>query len=347
MQRKDRNSPRSRTVFSLAALGALSCFRAIAILGSLTFSLPLRAMENEEEAAPAVAPTEMQAKVKVETIQSGELPVEIHAIGTVVPRRQTPTSVVSWIGGIVSSVEVRDGQMVNSGTVLLRLDARAVKNALAKADAGLRAAEAELQKALNGGLDAAQADLDVAASQAAVTARQARQESDRQAALLAENLTSEKAATIARQTSEEAERVAKATSDKARYYRTSGRAAELARLQAAAEQARADARAAQLDMDGAVICASQRGRVVRLDANVGRMVAAGTVVAQVIGDTASAVLVHLAPVEADAVRVGAPVSVYTTTKNALPGKIASNAVELEPDTRNLPDGAHVVEEPAR
>ena len=274
----------------------------------------------------------MKAKVKIETIHTGELPVVIHTIGAVVPRRQHASSVISWIGGVVSSVEVRDGETVDSGTVLLRLDARAVANALAKARAGLRSAEAALDKAVNGGLDSTQADLDLAASQADTAARQAKLESDRQDALLAEKLTSEKAALVARQAKQETERAAKATSDKARYYRTSGRATELAQLQAAVEQAKAEVRVADQDMENAVIHAPGQGRIIRLDANVGRMLAPGTVVAHVIGDTASAVLIHLAPRDADAIRLGAPVSIRTVMRDTLAAPAAPTHVELEPDT---------------
>jgi len=341
MRAMDRRPPRIRKVLPMAVLLMLSGIVALAIFLQPTFSPLPWALENEEEAAPAVAPAETQAKVKIEVIHSGELPVQLHAVGTVVARRQTPASVVSWIGGIVTGVEVRDGQMLNSGAVILRLDPRVVKNALAKAQAGLRAVEADLQKAVGGGLDATQADLDLAGAQGDIAARQARQESDRQAALLAENLTSEKAATIARQAKEETERAAKAASDKARYYRTSGRAAELARLQAAVEQVKAEVRAAELDMQSAVIRAPQRGRVVRLDAHAGRMITPGTVVAQVIGDTASAVLVHVSPADAGAVRIGALVSVRSITTQTLSGKVVSVGVELDPDTGLVPVEAYL------
>jgi RND family efflux transporter MFP subunit len=327
----------------------------LAIIGLVSITA-VRALEEEEE-GPAIPPGEMQARVRIETVHEGELPVQLHAIGTLVPRRQNPTSVVALTDGVVTSVEVRDGQMVNSGTVLVRLDARSAKNALAKAQAALRGAEADLNKAMKGGLESEQATLDVAAAQAEMVERQTRKESERQAALLAEDLTSEKAATIARQTWEEAQRAARAARDKAGYYRQSGRSSELARVQAAVEQARAEVRAAQLDMGGAVVRAPQRGRVSRLDASVGRVVAAGSVVAQVMGTSASALLVHLAPADADRVRIGAPVAIRNSHAAAIvpqatsataasrplaarppisAGTVVSVGLELDPETGLVP-----------
>jgi len=284
--------------------------RVAVLLFSVAFACLGRiAVAAEEEETEKVEPADMQARVKVVKPRPGELPIQLHTLGTVAARQQIPAAICCIVTGIVRTVEVRDGQEVTSGTLLVRLDDRSFRQALAKTEGASRAARSDLQMALDGGLDAKQADADLAAAQAAITAKQAQREAERQAALFKDQMASEKAATEARQTADAAERAAKATAEKARIYRESGRALELARLRATVEQAEADVRSANLNLDATLMLAPGDGRVSHLSAVVGRSVAVGDMMAQVVGRSMLVVRAGLVPASAGNVRIGAPVQV--------------------------------------
>jgi multidrug efflux pump subunit AcrA (membrane-fusion protein) len=292
---------------------------------------------EEQEEGQAVSPADMNVRVRTATVETGEMPVTIKAVGVFVPRMQSPAMVVSLIPGIVSQVDVREGQMVEAGAVMIRLDPRRSQGALAKAKAGLRVVESSLQKAVHGGLDTEQVELDLAAQQAKVAVQQARLEADRQKALLADHLASGKAAFDAQVALEEAERRAKAAEDKATIFRTVGREMELAQLDASVEQSKAELAAAQLDREVVDIRAPQAGRVSGLKVNVGSAVDDKTVLAQVIDERTAVLRFWLAPSDMQGIRPGATVTVQPgSSKESLTGRVISVGAELDSETGLVP-----------
>jgi multidrug efflux pump subunit AcrA (membrane-fusion protein) len=201
--RPDSQKTDSRKFFILSYVFCLLCSIFCLVLLS---SCAKKSGGDEGDNTEEVSPGEMDVQVKTAKIAAGEMPVMVKAVGVLAPAMQTPAIVVALIPGIVSKVEVTEGQMVESGTVIIRLDARKADNAMAKANAGLRLVESALQKASQGGLDIAQSELDLEARGTEAAAEQARLDADRQNSLLAEHLISEKAAFDAQKALEEADR---------------------------------------------------------------------------------------------------------------------------------------------
>ncbi|MBI3846143.1 MAG: HlyD family efflux transporter periplasmic adaptor subunit [Planctomycetes bacterium] len=308
---------------ALLALSGVGCSRGGAAGG-------------DEEAAPVVAPAELQAHVNVVAAVQGELPVFRRALGVVVAPRQAIARVSSRIAGVIASVDVVDGQEVAEGAVLAKLDAPAATEALARATASLASADADLRRATQGGLDGTQAELDLGAAQADLLARQTRQEASRQEALLAESFTSEKAATEARQAADAAERASRAAAEKSRVFRDTGRSAELARLQAAVDQVRAELHTAELDAGATIVRAPCGGRISKLDATVGRVVERGAALADVASSSATAVRVGLAPRDVNGVLLGAVVVVPRVDGASCTGHVTSIGGATDPDTGLIP-----------
>jgi len=292
---------------------------------------------EEEEETEEVSPADMDVQVKTVKIKTGEMPVLIKAVGVLAPSMQSPALVVPLSAGIVSKVEVREGQTVEAGTVIVRLDARKANNALSKAKAGLQLADADLQKATEGGLDNEQAELDVEAESAKATAQQAKLDADRQKSLLDEHLISEKTVLDAQKTLEEADRRAKAASDKAALFRKSGRAIELVSLKAAVEQARAELADAEFERENMDIKAPVSGRISGLKVNVGSSVDDKTVLAQVIGKTTAVVRLQLSAVDVENIQSDASLSIRPiSSKEQIPGRVISIGCELDADTGLVP-----------
>jgi multidrug efflux pump subunit AcrA (membrane-fusion protein) len=290
-----------------------------------------------EEDTQEVVPAEMDVQVKTAKIETGEMPIIVKAVGVLMPAMQSPANVVSMTGGIVSKVEVTEGQIVKAGTILIRLDSRKADNAVVKANISLRLVETDLQKATEGGLDIEQSDFDLEAKDSEAAAQQAKLDADRQKSLLAEHLTSEKAVLDSEKTLEEADRRAKAAKEKADLFRRSGRQIELAQLQTAVEQTRAELDAAKLDRDMLDIRAPVTGRISGLNVNVGSAVDEQTILAHVICEQNALVRSWLSPVDTEDIELGASVTIQPVSADGLiSGKVTSIGSELDPDTGLVP-----------
>ncbi len=292
---------------------------------------------GDEEESVQVEPNEMDVQVKTVKVETGEMPVTLKALGVLKPAMQSPANVVSLASGIVSKVEVTEGQTVEAGTIIIRLDPRQADNALAKARAAMQSVESDLQKATQGGLDLEQSELDLEAKNTEASAQQAKLDADRQKSLLAEHLTSEKSMLDAEKAMEETDRMAKAAKEKAELFRSSGRQAELNQLQAAVEQAKADLADAQLNREFMDIRAPVAGRISGLKVNVGSAVDDQTVLAHVIGDQTAVVRSWISPVDSENIEIGASVKVHpVSSEDSLSGKVISIGSELDPDTGLVP-----------
>jgi len=125
----------------------------------------------------ASRPTETAATPEPEA--QADLANVIWASGKLAPSQWTALSPDA--GGAVQTIDVRAGDQVEAGQVLLRLDAVHQKAALAQAQAQLQRAEAQLAEAMSGARDQ-----EIAAARAAVDAAQARLDRLQQGKPLAE-----------------------------------------------------------------------------------------------------------------------------------------------------------------
>ncbi|HAZ63296.1 MAG TPA: hypothetical protein DCZ72_06770, partial [Armatimonadetes bacterium] len=92
----------------------------------------------------------------------------------------TDVSIASKVPGRVVAIGAQEGERVPAGRVLVRLDDAAARGGVTQAEAGLRSARAQLEKAsLSLSLVETQADSGVRTAEAALAAARARQESAR------------------------------------------------------------------------------------------------------------------------------------------------------------------------
>ncbi len=310
----------------------------VAIAASAVIAPPRRGdgEDDEVQEGPTIDPADLQARVRVETARSGSLPVRLRAFGLVAPRGDEPTAVTAPQVGRVARVEVREGQAVKAGDPLVVLDDRPLQEALAKARAVVRAGELDFARARDFEQAAEQAELDLAIAQAEAAARAARAEAERQAALLVENLASERTATEARQAAEAAERVAKGATEKARVFRESGREAELTRLEAVVEAARIDVRTVEREIEWSVIRSPRDGSVCAPPIAVGRWVEAGTAVAQVVGEPTFAVAIQLTTTDAGSVAAEAAAHVTLPSGRIVAGTVRLVGRAVDPETGLVP-----------
>ena len=320
-------------------------FLIVPVLIIFFFSLNIKpGITQEEEEEESAALEEMEAQVKTEPLKTGELPVILTAMGTCIAGHQSPAIIVSRIQEVVKEVSVLDGQSVEAGQVIARLDDRVARANYERAKADFQAAEMELKNAENGGLDVMQADLDAAAKEATVAAEQARLQSSHKDELLAENLTSQRASQDARNAMEIALIKAESETKKAEMFRSGGRDMELKRIKAAYTQAQAELNAAQLDLDSTVIRSPLKGRVGGLNLTVGAPVEGMAVVAQVSSENMIAFRLWISPQDAKELTVGFPVSINPVLSDqSIQAKIVSIGGGLDDETGLVPVEAQPVE----
>lgn len=107
-----------------------------------------------------------QPKFETLTVQRGSLVASISATGVLEPEKSQ--AVAFETGGKVVEVYVKEGDLVEKGDLLARLDDGDLQLQLRQAEANLRAAEAQLAQ-----LKAKPAEVDIAAARAALAAAQA------------------------------------------------------------------------------------------------------------------------------------------------------------------------------
>jgi multidrug efflux pump subunit AcrA (membrane-fusion protein) len=288
------------------------------------------AAEAESSSSPT---SETHARVKVVPLREGTLPLTLRVLGKVNAIRQIPAALAALSEGTVSQVLARGGEEVSSGTVLLRLDDRMAQAELRKARSDLALAERELRYSEASGMAQEQEELDLSAGQARVLAEQAARESERLSKLLAKELTSEKAATEARQAAETGRKLAIAAENKASLFRRSGRGLGLDRLLAKVEEAKAAVRLAELKSEAMVVRAPLAGRVTSMHVSVGQSVEKGAPLVELQASKRIGAAFALPPARACQVRPAMPFALRDEqTSRTYQGTIIAVGAGVNPDS---------------
>jgi membrane fusion protein (multidrug efflux system) len=113
------------------------------IVGAAGFAYHRMAVEGEAAAAVGRGPSAVP--VEVAAAAAGTMRERIEAVGTTLARQAV--DVVALSGGRVAEIDLRPGQQVEAGAVLVRLDDRMQQAAVAEARASLREAQLALERA--------------------------------------------------------------------------------------------------------------------------------------------------------------------------------------------------------
>jgi membrane fusion protein, multidrug efflux system len=101
---------------------------------------------HRAEAKPALTQVS-ETPIRVEAVQHTSSAPAIEATGVLAPREEVRLSFK--IGGVVAAIAVEEGQRVQAGQVIARLDSREIDAQVAKAKSGLDKAERDLVRARN------------------------------------------------------------------------------------------------------------------------------------------------------------------------------------------------------
>jgi len=217
--------------------------------------------------------------VTVNRVEEGPLRQSVVASGRV--RTPERIELSPQLAGRVMAVEVREGDAVDAGQPLIRLDDREWKAAVDQASAAVAQAEARLRQLRELGLPVAEQAL----RQAEATALQARQQHRRVRELVARGFYSQAQLDEARR----AQEVAESQVASARLQRDSQQAGgiEVALAQSALEQARAALVAAQTRLGYAILRAPSAGTVLTRAVEAGDTVQPGAALLTIAptGDT--------------------------------------------------------------
>lgn len=217
--------------------------------------------------------------VTVNRVEEGPLRQSVVASGRV--RTPERIELSPQLAGRVMAVEVREGDAVDTGQPLIRLDDREWKAAADQANAAVTQAEARLRQLRELGLPVAEQAL----RQAEATALQARQQHRRVRELVARGFYSQAQLDEARR----AQEVAESQVSSARLQRDSQQpdGIEVALAQSALEQARAALVAAQTRLGYAILRAPSAGAVLTRAVEAGDTVQPGVVLLTIApaGDT--------------------------------------------------------------
>lgn len=119
------------TILVILALGGLGAFRAAQVISA----------RKEEPKRQATSPAPL---VEVTPVIQGLVEEKISRAGDIMPNSQV--TVYSKVQGWVDKINVREGDLVKAGDILVTLDSREAQAAVAQAQANLEAAKARLKQ---------------------------------------------------------------------------------------------------------------------------------------------------------------------------------------------------------
>ncbi len=309
----------------------------LAILAVLVFG-PTAWAQGDEPQSTELKPADMKAHVEVAKVESGSLPLTLHALGRIAAPPQAHTTVAALGAGVVLHVAVREGERVTSGTLILTLDNRTARAQLEQARSLLALAQSEARHGESTDLAQQQSELDAAARQAQATAAGLRREAESQAQLLAKGLTSTKAEADARRASDAAELDTAQAQRKAEIFRGTGRSMERQRLEGKVRDAQGAVRLAEIEVESGSVYAPMTGRITRLTATAGVAVDKGAALAEIEPAGSLGVRFSLSPASARQIRSGAALTLFqdsSTTEGeheALQGRIVAVGGGIDVET---------------
>lgn len=233
----------------------------LVVLGGAGYGMYTRAM------APLSVRT---TPVEQEAVMAGRGPALVTATGYVVPRHKVEVS--SKIIGRVVELNVKRGDKVNAGDVLLRIEDADYQARVAQAKAGVAAAEARLRELQAGSRVEEIASAKASAAASAAELVNARVEHERLAQLVAAGVSSPQELDRAKSARDVAQARLAADRSNADLVEKGPRQEVIDAAQAQLAQAQADVKLAETELENTVIRAPIGGTVLEKIAEVGELV---------------------------------------------------------------------------
>ena len=300
---------------------------------------------------PAVAPAsngapEAERAVRVVEVAEGELRATRRASVTVRPSRES--RVASGANGRVLELLVREGDVVQTGQGLLRLDADALQRQAENAELALAQARINLQRARSQAVDGvAQAEAGVRAAEGSLAVAQ-RQLEEAEALLDLGAVAAADVQALRAQRDQAQSAALQAADALARARRVDQE--DLALLELQERQAEVQLRQARDAVAEAIVRAPFTGEVAELLVEVGEFVGAGSPVARVLGLDAQLATFTVPPEDVTAlvsagrvvIELGGQVldaTVTRTERSAQQARLVTVVATLDPAAPRLPGGS--------
>ncbi len=332
-------TPRLLVVLALALTLIVAC-------GSDDGAAPTSTANGSTTAAAATAGAEAERAVRVVEVAEGELRATRRASVTVRPSRES--RVASGASGRVDELLVREGEVVQAGQALVRLDAAALNRQVENAELALGQARINLQRARSQAADGvAQAEAGVRAAQGNLSVAQ--RQLDEAEALLDIGAVAAADVQALRAQRDQAQSAALQAADAlARAGRVEQE--ELALLELQVRQAEIQLRQARDAVADAVVRSPFVGEVAELLVEAGEFVGAGSPVARVLGLDAQLASFAVPPEDVAALEATGRISieyagqslsatVTRTERSAQQSRLVTVIATLDPAAPRLPGGA--------
>jgi len=269
-------------------------------------SSPQEHAEAGEEGAPAVAPGDMNVKVKTAAATAGDLPIVVDAVGIVRAERSASCTISSRAYGRVSEVAVAAGQTLKKGDLIIRFEPDPMRAVVAEKRAAKQLAENQLAEFDKVGRERQIVELTTAVRNASAELRLAEAQVDRLTPLAKEKLVADKAFAEATQAAEKAKQDRDRAAQALAAYETTGAALQrnsLETTRAAAVSALEDAEAV---LGAADVHATEEAQVVAINVRRGDRLEAGAPIGSLLCTQARFVVFGVTPAVARLVHANAP-----------------------------------------
>lgn len=239
--------------------------------------------------------------------------------------------------GRLASISVREGDRVEAGTELARLDLREIEASVGAARAQLRASEARLRELTGGSRPQELATAEAALRAATQRVEEARREAERATTLFEGGAISRQTAQRAQTTLDVAEADAEQAHQRLELVREGARTETIDAQRSLAEQARAQVALAESALDQAVVTAPFPGVITRRHREPGETVGAGTPVLTLLDPNDRWVRIYVREDAIGRVHLGLPAEIRSDTypDRTYEGEVVFVGSEAEFTPRNV------------
>ncbi len=308
----------------------------IVVIGLLIVQAANRISQKRQEVViePAVQ-SERMVPIQVTRVQHGEIKSFLTVSGVVEPKEMV--RVFAKIMGQVKEVSVQEGEQVEKGAILMRLDDEQIRLQVAQAKANLDSAHASLERIKAGARPQEVSQAEAGVRQAKISLDSAEENYQKMQKLFTEGAISEQQHDQAKNQYEIAKAQYQSVSESYKLITEGASSQDIKAVEAQVRQAQSALELAQSQLNSTIIKAPISGSVTAVSVKTGELASSAMPLLSIIDVSELSVKTGISEKDIGAVQLGQDAEIFIDAypQKKFSGEIVSKGVVVDPVTKTM------------
>ncbi|NLL62133.1 MAG: efflux RND transporter periplasmic adaptor subunit [Candidatus Atribacteria bacterium] len=308
----------------------------ITVIGLLIVQAANRISQKRQEVViePAVQ-SERMVPIQVTRVQHGEIKSFLTVSGVVEPKEMV--RVFAKIMGQVKEVSVQEGEQVEKGAILMRLDDEQIRLQVAQAKANLDSAHASLERIKAGARPQEVSQAEAGVRQAKISLDSAEENYQKMQKLFTEGAISEQQHDQAKNQYEIAKAQYQSVSESYKLITEGASSQDIKAVEAQVRQAQSALELAQSQLNSTIIKAPISGSVTAVSVKTGELASSAMPLLSIIDVSELSVKTGISEKDIGAVQLGQDAEIFIDAypQKKFSGEIVSKGVVVDPVTKTM------------